>query len=475
MSEESFESAIREIRAVQRANTDLVQKLQLENAQLVEKIALLEQLSSVEAKRAKIAPAAEAAASMPTTRKTKRGGLGRTSTTQRLACMDVDDEVVDEGGDTASHMQQQQQQSQQVEDDATPNNSKKAAFKLIAHSGDDREEICPKSRDITLPVLVKSYVEFVWKTAPQCALVMLRPGDSNSFEAFKEVCMFLFARNIRVLVEPSVDVDAADERIQKVDHDALQHCEIDFIVTLGGDGTFIHAAEAFPRACPPILAFAFGSLGFLTPFPAITMLDSLRYVMEEEVGLRLRARLEVEVKRAGHIPFVAQVLNECVIDRGTSSSLVKLMLYSNRDGTQPVTVVQGDGLILASPTGSTAYSLSAGGSMVHPSVPAILVTPICPHSLSFRPILVPDSATLRVQVALDARNPAYLSLDGKPGVEMKQGDEFTIRYSSFPVPAIMSKRTSMGDSDGWLSSLRTALNWNATQTSQKPLTTGRQE
>lgn len=349
---------------------------------------------------------------------------------------------------------------------------KKAEFKLIAHSGQDREEICPQSRDITLPVLVKSYVEFVWNSKPKCALVMLRPGDALSLVALKQVAQYLLKRGIRLIVEPGVPELAGVEptaMLARVCHGELHHQPIDFIVTLGGDGTFIHAADAFPKACPPILAFAFGSLGFLTPFPSSTMIDSLDYVMDEVVGLRLRARLEVEVTRQGFPTQVYQVLNECVIDRGISSSLVRLMLYSNRDGRQPVTIVQGDGLILASPTGSTAYSLSAGGSMVHPSVPAILVTPICPHSLSFRPILVPDSATLRVQVALDARNSAYLSLDGKPGMEMKQGDEFTIRYSSFPVPAIMSRRTSQGDSDGWLSSLRTALNWNAMQVTQKPL------
>ena len=106
--------------------------------------------------------------------------------------------------------------------------------------------------------------------------------------------------------------------------------------------------------------------------------------------------------------------------------------------------------------------------MVHPSVPAILVTPICPHSLSFRPILVPDSATLRLQVAEEARNSAWLSIDGRKSIELKPLDEFVVRFSSYPVPAVMPRRNENGDSDGWLASLRTALNWNVIQT-QKPL------
>jgi len=195
----------------------------------------------------------------------------------------------------------------------------------------------------------------------------------------------------------------------------------------------------------------------------------LNFVLEGGFGLRLRARLEVELRRSvDEVPKIYQVLNECVVDRGTTSSLVRLVLFNSRDGDQPVTIVQGDGLIVATPTGSTAYSLSAGGSMVHPSVPAILVTPICPHSLSFRPILVPDSATLRVQVAPDARNSAWLSIDGRKSLELKQGDEFVVRFSSYPVPAVMARRMGQGDTDGWLSSLRTALNWNVTQ-AQKPL------
>ena len=109
--------------------------------------------------------------------------------------------------------------------------------------------------------------------------------------------------------------------------------------------------------------------------------------------------------------------------------------------------------------------------MVHPSVPSILVTPICPHSLSFRPILVPDSATLRIQVAPDARNSAWISIDGRKSIELKQNDEFVVRFSSYPVPAMMARRTSQGDSDGWLTSLRTALHWNTTQAAQKPLNT----
>jgi NAD+ kinase len=376
---------------------------------------------------------------------------------------DLDDDDEDDDDDAS-----------EILTDSNPVRDGKARFRLIAHSGDEREQICPKSKEITIPVLVKSYVEFAWRENPQRALLMVRPGDDISLKAFNDIAQYLWARNVKLLVETGSEVHLPASRSEKYElahakHEDLHRFPIDFIITLGGDGTFIRAAYAFPRACPPILAFAFGSLGFLTPFPASSINESLNFVMEGGFGLRLRARLEVELRRKDNPEVeVFQVLNECVVDRGATSSLVRLILYSSRDGTQPVTIVQGDGLIVATPTGSTAYSLSAGGSMVHPSVPAILVTPICPHSLSFRPILVPDSATLRVQVAPDARNSAWLSIDGRKSIELRKEDEFIVRFSSYPVPAVMARRTNQGDSDGWLSSLRSALNWNVIQI-QKPL------
>ena len=187
----------------------------------------------------------------------------------------------------------------------------------------------------------------------------------------------------------------------------------------------------------------------------------------------MRARLEFELHRSNPKDQMEEVqkvivLNEAVIDRGATSSLIQLHLFTTLTSTEPVTTVQGDGLILASPTGSTAYSLSAGGSMVHPSVQTILITPICPHSLSFRPILVSDSATLRVQVAMESRNSAWISFDGRKSIEMMPGDWVVCRYSAFPVPAVQPSRSRQGgDDDGWLNSLKSALSWNLVQI-QKP-------
>lgn len=202
---------------------------------------------------------------------------------------------------------------------------------------------------------------------------------------------------------------------------------------LGGDGTLLYASLLFQQSVPPVMAFHLGSLGFLTPFQFINFQEQVANVLEGHAALTLRSRLRcVIVRKSDRLKEVAKekqncffgstkfnnnlvnsdnneienstgatkkqstnilVLNEVVIDRGPSPYLSNIDLFL--DGKH-ITSVQGDGLIVSTPTGSTAYAVAAGASMIHPSVPAIMVTPICPHSLSFRPIVVPAGVELKV-------------------------------------------------------------------------------
>lgn len=222
---------------------------------------------------------------------------------------------------------------------------------------------------------------------------------------------------------------------------------IDFIVCLGGDGTLLYASLLFQKSVPPIMAFHLGSLGFLTPFMFDNFQEQVTNVLEGHVALTLRSRLRCMISRKsmgndsllkGDPPMIPEgqmvfnktatatqttppvaaaavagtttngsqyhkqvnilVLNEVVIDRGPSPYLSNIDLYL--DGKH-ITSVQGDGLIVSTPTGSTAYAVAAGASMIHPSVPAIMVTPICPHSLSFRPIVVPAGVELKVSLRVN--------------------------------------------------------------------------
>ena len=270
-------------------------------------------------------------------------------------------------------------------------------------------------------------------------------------------------------------VDESDGRIPREDWGT-----VDLVVCLGGDGVILHASKLFQGPVPPLMGFHFGSMGFLTNHPPQQMAQSLlqsvgrgpKKVANIKGGIPITLRMRLEctlVKKKdsarnggdGAPSHVYTVLNEVLVDRGPSPFLSKIEAY---DRGQLITTIQADGVMLATATGSTAYSVSAGGSMVHPNVPAILMTPICPHTLSFRPVVLPDSVEVELRVADDARCSAWVSFDGKERCELCSGDSIFIRMSQFPVPTI-NYADQTGD---FISSLRRCLRWNE-RDEQKPL------
>ncbi|KAI1143555.1 ATP-NAD kinase [Hypoxylon sp. FL0543] len=241
--------------------------------------------------------------------------------------------------------------------------------------------------------------------------------------------------------------------------------KFDLVLTLGGDGTVLFTSWLFQRVVPPVLSFSLGSLGFLTSFEFEKYKQHLNRVMGEE-GMRvnLRMRFTCTVFRNGTAGQDMEegeqfeVLNELVIDRGPSPYVSNLELYGDNE---LLTVVQADGCIFSTPTGSTAYSLSAGGSLVSPDLPAILLTPICPHTLSFRPMVLSDTMLLRVSIPRNSRATAYCAFDGKGRVELKQGDCVTITASQYPFPTVMRTGTE------WFDSVSRTLQWNTRAATQK--------
>lgn len=252
-----------------------------------------------------------------------------------------------------------------------------------------------------------------------------------------------------------------------IPHDLAE--AIDMVLTLGGDGTVLWACSLFASdPVPPVVPIAMGSLGFMTPFLVSKMGAVLSGVTSTQSGfpLMLRHRLECHIERGikeEHAPLDAQeeagcpqqtiVLNELVIDRGSGASLCNLHVHIDKNF---VTAIQGDGLIVATPTGSTAYNLAAGGSMIHPGVPCVLFTPICPHTLSSRPLVFPEHVNIKVKVPLDSRNEAYCSFDGKSRQVLEPGDSIHIRMSRWPAPMVCS----LDASHDWFLSVREGLNWN---------------
>jgi len=151
------------------------------------------------------------------------------------------------------------------------------------------------------------------------------------------------------------------------------------------------------------------------------------------------------------------ILNEVVLDRGPNATMSTLELFGDNEH---FTTVQADGICVATPTGSTAYNLAAGGSLCHPDNPVILVTAICAHTLSFRPIILPDTIVLRVGVPYDARTSSWASFDGRERVELKAGDYVTISASRFPFPSVLPLERKTED---WIDSISRTLNWNSRQ------------
>ncbi|KAJ8102205.1 ATP-NAD kinase-like domain-containing protein [Lipomyces tetrasporus] len=274
-------------------------------------------------------------------------------------------------------------------------------------------------------------------------------------------------------------------------HDRLKYwtsdlCEehpqmFDLVITLGGDGTVLYTSRLFQRIVPPVLSFNLGSLGFLTKFDFANHQNIVRKMIDEGVIVSLRMRFECTVMKAiedkdksttrnlgceildtvesevTHEPGnTYSILNDVVVDRGPKGTMCRAELYVDDDH---LTTVEADGVVIATPTGSTAYSLSAGGSLVHPDIQGMLVSPICAHSLSFRPLVVPDNAVLRVGVPYGARTTVWCSFDGKDRIELNEGDYVTISASRFPFPMIQNKRIG----SDWFESLRETLNWNQRQ------------
>lgn len=300
-------------------------------------------------------------------------------------------------------------------------------------------------------------------------MIVTKAKDNNLIYLTREVTEWFLKRN-KVI---TVYVDSKLEYLKRFDHQGLldtipcaknhlkfwnkkftsDNAEIfDMVLTLGGDGTVLYVSNLFQRIVPPVISFSLGSLGFLTNFEFDSFRATMLHILENGVRANLRMRFTCRVhKLDGELVCEQQVLNELVVDRGPSPFVTNLELYG--DGSL-LTVAQADGLIIATPTGSTAYSLSAGGSLVHPGVSAISVTPICPHTLSFRPILLPDGMFLKVKVPFTSRLTAWAAFDGKVRTELSQGDYVTIQASPFPFPTVISSKTE------YIDSVSRNLHWN---------------
>jgi len=263
----------------------------------------------------------------------------------------------------------------------------------------------------------------------------------------EEIAQFLCSQGLDVSLEAGTALNTG-----LTGYDALSHDELgracDLAVVIGGDGTMLGFAREMARHGIPLLGINQGRLGFITDIPIERWRESLAPVLAGDYEVEPRAMLEGAVWRDGEAIFSGLALNDVVVSRGATAGMVELKVEV---GEQFVANMRADGLIVASPTGSTAYALSAGGPLMHPSIAGWLIVPIAPHTLSNRPIVLPDLGEVSLQIV--AGRDASVNFDMQSLASLLHGDTITVRRSQHQVRFLHPK--------GWsyYATLRRKLRW----------------
>jgi NAD+ kinase len=260
--------------------------------------------------------------------------------------------------------------------------------------------------------------------------VCLKPGQPQAAATVRALVTWLGDRD----VEARVDAECAKLTGLPAEPTEKLAAEVDVLVCLGGDGTLLSIARAAGSRRVPILGVNLGTLGFLTEVNVEEMLPVLELVLAGRAQIVSRMRLEVEALRDGRELGRFLALNDAVISKTALSRIIDLEAYASG---QAVTTYHADGLIVCTPTGSTAYSLSAGGPLLLPGLEAIVLTPICPHSLTQRPLVLPVDAEIEIVVRTRGGE-ATITIDGQEGMELRDGDRVLMRRSPHPVDVIAS-------------------------------------
>ena len=226
--------------------------------------------------------------------------------------------------------------------------------------------------------------------------------------------------------------------------------QADLVVVLGGDGTLISAARLVGNLGVPILGVNLGSLGFLTEVTLEELYPVLENCLKGEHHISERMMLDVGVERHGKEFARHQVLNDVVINKGALARIIDLEAHVDRSY---LTTFKADGLIISSPTGSTGYSLAAGGPIIHPSQNCLVITPICPHTLTNRPLVVAGDTVITVAVKSPRDEDVFLTLDGQVGMELKGDDVIRVCRAQYNTSLVMSR------SKDYFEVLRTKLKW----------------
>jgi NAD+ kinase len=279
------------------------------------------------------------------------------------------------------------------------------------------------------------------------AAIISKPQKPEVAGILRDLLAWLEARHYNYLLDPdSAAYIGAPNPIERVD---LPSYKPNLVIVLGGDGTLLAAARAFARTTTPILSVNLGSLGFLTEIPLSDLYPTLEAWCNNCAEIEVRSMMHAEHIRDDKIIQEWDALNDVVIAKGTIARMGDFSVEIDR---QLVATFRADGVIVSTPTGSTAYNLAADGPIVMPSVNALLVTPICPHLLTIRPIVTPGEATVSVHV-VGVPNEIYLTVDGQEAVPLRLDDYVHCQRSESSVRLLRSRP------NGLFSVLRSKLKW----------------
>ena len=274
-------------------------------------------------------------------------------------------------------------------------------------------------------------------------------GSKDVGSVIERLCAFVRERGLQVLLEDAtaqfMDLPCAESRpFESIGKD------IDLAMVVGGDGTMLHVARRLARFGVPLIGVNLGHLGFLTDISTDQMYEELTRILDGDFETEERILLEAEVVRDGKVLHAANAFNDVVVNKGQLARLIEFEIWL--DG-EFVNSTRADGIIVATPTGSTAYALSAGGPILHPTLPAIVLVPICPHTLSDRPLAVSSDSRVEIVMTSTAQQNAHVTLDGQTNFSIQDHDRVRVRRAERPVTLIHPSRRNHYDV------LRAKLHW----------------
>jgi len=277
--------------------------------------------------------------------------------------------------------------------------------------------------------------------------IIAKPRGESADKIVRDICAWLIKRNKEIILDH--DTAKLAHQPVNVQFKADIPSLVDLIIVLGGDGTLISVARLIGESLIPVVAVNLGRLGFLTEVTIVEMYDVLDNVLEGHFDISKRMLLETSLYRKGETIVTYNVLNDAVINKSALARIIELETYVDNVF---LTKYRADGLIISSPTGSTAYSLSAGGPILFPTLESIILSPICPHTLTHRPIVLP--ASVSVEVILNTSDlDVTLTLDGQTGFILKEDDVIKIKKAKHYLHLIHAKEKD------YFAVWREKLNW----------------